>query len=355
MVALKPPSVFYFSDMNESTLVKRCYYLDNLKVLLTFLVIAHHAAMPFVEGENWAYQTSNTAEYMPFMWHFLSTNASFFMGLFFLISGYFVPKSFDRQGFWQFIGKKVLRLIVPVAAVTILLTSLGGQLEAGHTWFLESLFLFCLCYALIRLAAKNKTVKEFNISIITLLLTTVLMSVGSYFIRSVSPQNNWIVWGAFKFEPAHYLQYIIMFALGALAGRCNSFEKITQKNGLAALIIGLALCAGNYLRAGGAWDGFVWHWFGIYESFLCVFLCIGLVWLFGKFCNWNNGFWKWCSAQAFGAYVVHLPLLLIIEFALDKVWVGAFGKFALVTVLAIAVSFGLTWLLRLIPGVKKVL
>ena len=79
--------------------------------------------------------------------------------LFFLISGYFVPKSFDRQGFWPFIGKKVLRLIVPVVAVTALLTTLGGQLEAGHTWFLESLFLFCLCYALIRLATKNKTVK----------------------------------------------------------------------------------------------------------------------------------------------------------------------------------------------------
>lgn len=341
--------------MNESSPTKRYYYLDNLKVLLTFLVIAHHAAMPFVEGENWAYQTSNSAEYMPFMWHFLSTNASFFMGLFFLISGYFAPKSFDRQGFWQFIGKKVMRLLVPVMAVTVLLTTLGGQLEAGHTWFLESLFLFCLCYALIRLVTKGKTANNFSISIAILLLTAILMGVGSYFIRKVSPQNDWIVWSVFKFEPAHYLQYIIMFTLGVLAGRHNCFEKITQKTGLAALIIGLAFCAGNYLRAGGWWDGFVWRWFGIYESFLCVFLCIGLVWLFGKFCNWDNCFWKWCSAQAFGAYVVHLPLLLIIEFSLDKVWMGALGKFLFISAISIAASFIVTWLLRLIPGVKKVL
>lgn len=277
------------------------------------------------------------------------------MGLFFLISGYFVPKSYDRQGFLLFIGKKALRLIVPMVAVTILLTALSGQLEAGHTWFLENLFLFCLCYALIRLATKDKIVTNFNITIITISLTAILMGIGSYFIRIVSPQNNWIVWGAFKFEPAHYLQYIMMFVLGIMAGNCNSFEKISQKTGFAALIIGLAFCVGNYLRNGGAWEGFVWRWFGIYESFLCVFFCIGLVWLFRQYGNWSGRFWQWCSAQAFGAYIVHLPILIIIEFALDKIWIGAFGKFAVVSVLTIIASFALTWLLRLIPGVKRVL
>ena len=34
--------------MDKSGSTNRCYYLDNLKVMLTFLVIAHHAVMPFV-------------------------------------------------------------------------------------------------------------------------------------------------------------------------------------------------------------------------------------------------------------------------------------------------------------------
>ena len=85
-----------------STTATRSYCLDNLKVALTVLVIAHHAMIPFVGGEGWPFHPTNAAESMPWMWHFLNTNAAFFMGLFFMISGYFVPKSFDRQGFSKF-------------------------------------------------------------------------------------------------------------------------------------------------------------------------------------------------------------------------------------------------------------
>ena len=77
---------------------KRLLYLDNLKVCLTVLVIFHHAGQAYGDGGDWAYHPSNPAEFMPWIWHFFSVNAAFFMGLFFLISGYFVPTSFDKQG-----------------------------------------------------------------------------------------------------------------------------------------------------------------------------------------------------------------------------------------------------------------
>ena len=32
--------------------MQRSYYLDNLKVMLTVLVIAHHAMIPFADGEG---------------------------------------------------------------------------------------------------------------------------------------------------------------------------------------------------------------------------------------------------------------------------------------------------------------
>ena len=32
---------------------------------------------------------------------FVDTNASYFMGLFFFYSGYFVPRSYDKKGKWQ--------------------------------------------------------------------------------------------------------------------------------------------------------------------------------------------------------------------------------------------------------------
>ena len=78
--------------------MERLLYLDNLKVCLTVLVIFHHAGQAYGDGGDWAYAPSNPAEVMPWIWHFFSVNAAFFMGLFFLISGCFVPASYDKQG-----------------------------------------------------------------------------------------------------------------------------------------------------------------------------------------------------------------------------------------------------------------
>ena len=342
---MKTPSV------NEA----RCHYLDNLKVMLTVLVIAHHAMIPFAGGEGWPFHPSNAAESMPWMWHFLSTNAAFFMGLFFMISGYFVPKSFDRQGFTKFIGKKALRLLLPYAIISAVLTAASGTPESGHTWYLASLFLFCLLYALIRLVCKKTCENSKTLSLLLVTAFALVMGIGSYAIRQFYKQDYWIVLWVFKFEPVHYLQYIMMFAFGVMAGRGNWFNRMTATVGGSSLIIGLLLCIGNYLRAGGAWDYFVYKWFGIYESLLCVFFSVGLVWLFKSFGNWSGKFWQWSAAQAFGAYVIHLFVLLVVENLLDQLWLGVMGKYLTVLILATVGAFVITWLLRLIPGVKKVL
>ena len=238
----------------------RRFFLDNLKVLLTVLVVFHHSAQAYCDC-NWAYKPSNPQEYIDGLWHFLSTNAAFFMGLFFFISGYFVPRSYDKQGFGRFLGKKVLRLLVPMAAMTAFLSLATGIFETGHTWFLGSLFFFCLVYALLRLVLKPAP--EGCLSrptIVGMLIAAIVMGVGSYFIREVSPQDNWIriLW-ILNIEPAHYLQYILMFALGVLAGRFGWFEKMTRGTGLTALLIGVALCLGNYARTDGAWSYFVYR------------------------------------------------------------------------------------------------
>jgi fucose 4-O-acetylase-like acetyltransferase len=94
--------------------MKRLLYLDNLKVYLTVLVIFHHAGQAYGDGGDWAYTPSNPAEVMPWIWHFFSVNAAFFMGLFFLISGYFVPASYDKQGASIFVQKKLIRLGIPL-------------------------------------------------------------------------------------------------------------------------------------------------------------------------------------------------------------------------------------------------
>ena len=335
--------------------MKRLYYLDTLKVMLTILVVFHHAAEAYSPYSAWVYKPSNKDEMMPLIWHFNSVNAAFFMVLFFFIAGYFVPRSYDKQGVWVFVKKKLLRLGIPVVLVTALLTYATGQLEVGHLWYVESLLLFCLIYALVRRFVSPVHVKS-NVSLGGLLAVALVMGVGGYFIRQVSPQDNWIwVLGFIHIEPAHYLQYVIMFVLGVLAYRGQWLTEIKNRTGAISLLIGSALAIGDYVRNDGEWNNFVYQWFGIYESLLCVFFSVGLLWLFREFVNGTNAFQSWCSQQAYGAYIVHLFVLLAVQNMTDSLVLPGIVKFLIIGSVASIISFVITYLLRLIPGVKKVL
>ena len=335
--------------------MKRLYYLDTLKVMLTILVVFHHAAEAYSPYSAWVYKPSNKDEMMPLIWHFNSVNAAFFMGLFFFIAGYFVPRSYDKQGVWVFIKKKLLRLGIPVVLVTALLTYATGQLEVGHLWYVESLLLFCLIYALVRRFVSPVQINS-NVSLWGLLAVALVMGVGGYFIRQVSPQDNWIwVLGFIHIEPAHYLQYVIMFVLGVLAYRGQWLTEINNRTGAISLLIGSALAIGDYVRNDGEWNNFVCQWFGIYESLLCVFFSVGLLWLFREFVNGTNAFQNWCSQQAYGAYIVHLFVLLAVQNMTDSLVLPGIVKFFIIGSVASVISFIVTYLLRLIPGVKKIL
>ena len=339
--------------------MKRLCYLDNLKVCLTVLVIMHHAGQAYGNGGGWAYTPSNPAEFMPWIWHFFSTNAAFFMGLYFFISGYFVPRSFDKQGTKQFVHKKLLRLGVPLLFMGGIISILSGKPEIGHMWFVESLLVFCLIYALIRQWVQPVNEACYSKpTVIGLLVVALLMGVESYVIRQISPQDHWI-WPfgiiPLPMEPAHYLQYVMMFVLGILAYRFQWLDKMSNSVGFMALLIGIALAMGNYLRDGGPWDAFVWQWFGIYESLMCVFISFGLIWLFREFVSTTSRFWQWCAAQSYGAYMFHLLLMIVLQNAMDSIWIGAFGKFLFIGVVTTVLSFHLTWMVKMIPGFKKVL
>ena len=51
----------------------------------------------------------------------------------------------------------------------------------------------------------------------------------------------------------------------------------------------------------------------------------------------------------------HLLLMIVLQYATDSLWMGAFGKFIFIGIVTTICSFVLTWLVRLIPGAKRVL
>lgn len=333
----------------------REHYLDNLKVFLTVLVIFHHAGQAYGNGGGWAYTPGNPGEFLPWIWHFFSVNAGFFMGLFFLISGYFVPASYDRLGGEGFVKKKLMRLGIPLLFIGIITSSITGALEVAHMWFVESLLVFCLVYALVRKFCRPISEDcSSKPTIPGLLILGLVIGIGSCFIRRVSPQDNWIM-VPLKIEPAHYLQYVVLFVVGVLAGRFRWFDKMSNATGAVSLLAGAALAIGMYVMGDNGWSDFVWKWYGIYESLMCVFLCFGLIWLFRQAFSGSSPFLQWCAAQSYGAYVFHLLLMLGIQYATDGIWMGAFGKFVFIGISTTVISYFLTWLVRMIPGMKQIL
>ena len=92
----------------------RLYFIDNLRILLITLVAMLHLAITYGSGGSWYYR--NVPEgYMslPLTWYSTTVQA-FSMGLFFLISGYFTPGSYDRKGHKQFLKDRLLRLGIPI-------------------------------------------------------------------------------------------------------------------------------------------------------------------------------------------------------------------------------------------------
>src|SRR3712207_2769284 len=95
----------------------RLAYVDNLRTLLATLVVVHHVGQAYgPTGGDWPiFNPTRTAILGPFF----AVNASFFMGLFFLIAGYFVPQAYDRKGAGGFLKDRLLRLGVPLLFVSL--------------------------------------------------------------------------------------------------------------------------------------------------------------------------------------------------------------------------------------------
>lgn len=212
----------------------RISYLDNLKVALILLVIFDHVGLPYIGYSGFPYTPSNPNEQLPNVWRFMVINSSFFMSLFFFISGYFLPNTYDRQGTKVFVQKKFTRLGIPVLICGPIISAVIGRFYLGHLWYIENLLIFCLLYALYRKFFKPIILsKRININLFTTLLLSLFIGAGSHYLRHRYDQDYWAyALGFIQFEPVHYFQQVSMFVIGLLAGRNHGMlEKISSRMG----------------------------------------------------------------------------------------------------------------------------
>jgi glucans biosynthesis protein C len=378
----------------------RLYFLDNLRIALTVLVIAHHVGQAYgPTGGSWPIQEAARA---PILGPFFTVNRSFFMSLFFLISGYLMVMSYDRSRPVAFVKSRLLRLGVPLLAFFFLVIPLqqylchwadgtlgtmsfreyyhnayfghgvrpadwkGNWPEMSflHLWYVEHLLIVSLCYAVLRtvwnrlpvarrLSAGERTNPEVGDAawvklpgVGTILVFALVLAVASATIRTWYPIDKWIGFlGFIQVAFADVPRDLSFFILGVIAYRRRWFLGLSSKTGRAWLLIGLTLAVLWYAYALGLRQivpisrnamGIVYP---IWEAILCCGLCIGLLFLFREKLNRQN---RWTRAMADGqyaAYLFHFPIVVVIQYMIASAALSPFSKFLFVTVTAVPLTF----------------
>lgn len=365
----------------------RMVYLDKLKVMLTVLVIAHHAGQAYgPTGGQWPiFSLERSALLGPFF----TVNAAFFMGLFFLISGYFVPRTFDRKGTITFLKGRFRRLGIPLLLFGLLVTGpmlYFSQDDPGsfrqfinhvypneiptlfaHMWFVAHLLVYAIGYALWRqLTQRSSFTNRIKLSVPThqtILAYVLVLTIVTAVVRVWYPIDRWVTLLVVPAEIAHLPQYVSLFVIGILAYRGDWLRRLPTTTGMAWLGIGLVAAVARYAIAlPGGWNLFPSivttsePFWSLWEAVICVGFCVGLLVLFREWGNGQQGkLLLPMAGAAYAAYIIHLLVVIGIQFGLDTVTLTPFTKFALVALLGTILSFGIAHLALQLPGAKKIL
>ncbi|HEX7641666.1 MAG TPA: acyltransferase [Burkholderiaceae bacterium] len=344
--------------ISASRTSSRLAYLDNLKACLAALVVFHHAGQPYgPTGGSWPIFH---AEKFRLLGPFFHINASFFMGLFFLISAYFLPAAFERKGVAGLLADRFRRFGLPVLAFGLVLFPAyqhyqGGKnwgdsflpFEWAHLWFLGHLLIYALLYTAYRLwrgtAPDRARGRPFPGNKALLLYVFALAAVDMV-VRTWYPIDYWARF-VVKAEIAHLPQYASLFLFGLIASREHWLEDIPERTGrlwlgVAALAtaarFGYTLAHASFLNGDGLMIDMTWN---LWEALICVGMCIGLPYWFSRHIAGQSPFSRFAGRSAFSTYVLHLPILVLVQTAMEKT---AFGPLEL-AVLSGAITLALCY------------
>ena len=353
----------------------RLVYLDNIRVLLTILVIAHHVAANYGDLDVWYYQEPVSGPGSALAFTFLgSVNQAFFMGFFFLLSGYFVPASLARKGTGAFLRDRLVRLGVPLAAYVLLIHPLvwrlgrggGWQFGTGPMWFVEVLLLFTLAYV----AAKPllPAVGRIRLDERTTTLLAVGMGLGSFLVRTHYPVNEWLDFPTI--QPAHATQYVCLFVVGAWAWGTDLTEGLSpeltrgwRRAGLLASLAAVAAFVASDVPGDGKTNlepligGWTWQSFvtSMWEQVLAVCLITNLLRRFHLRWNTAGAMLSSAAASTYTVYVLHPIVVVALALALRNVAIPSLAKFALTMPVAVGLLFASAHYIRQAPGLRRVL
>ncbi|EFH81370.1 acyltransferase family protein [Ktedonobacter racemifer] len=372
---------------SEATARPRLFFVDHTRIFLTTLVIIHHLALTYIAGPWYYRETTYDLLTNLLLGLLVLFNQSFFMGCFFLISGYFTPGSYNRKGPKAFLRDRFLRLGLPLLIFTFILNPLIIYLGAGTPmpygsfllkygvstigtgplWFVEALLVFDCLYVFWRWLTRKRTTSTPATAISkpltyrAILAFILSLALITFLVRLWLP-FGWTV-PLVNLIPSNFPQYIGLFLIGLLATRHGWFQNIPTSMGKIGLGVALgstlilflpALLSGWGTFAGGLhWQAFV---YALWEALMGVGMSMGLLVFFRQRMNRQGNLGKLLSRQAYAVYIIHaLILVCVAEYALGSLHLYPLLKFALAMLISIPLCLVCAYLLRKLPLARKIL
>lgn len=371
----------------------RLFYVDNLRIFLISLVVLHHLAITYGAPGSWYYNEveADLISSIPFSM-FVATNQAFFMGMFFLISAFFMWPSLKRKGTLVFVKDRLLRLGIPLAGFYLLMSPLSVYLLVrfvdgmdisfwsfisagrgrgfGPMWFVEALLLFSLIYvALFAMKKKRKQeiekIRPFP-SIHRIILFALSISFGTFIIRIWLPVG-WAM-GFTGFQFPHFLQYISLFIIGIVSYKNNWLNSIDYKKGLRWFVfvqVMIFVVFPVLFYFGGATEGVLdrfiggLHWqslaYSVWEQLVGFSMIIALLGIFRERLNKQGRLAMGMSSSAYAVYIFHTPILLMIGVVFMSWDIYPLLKFIVLAPVSLIVCYSIASQIRKIPLIRKIL
>ena len=368
--------------------------LDHARSFLTLVVVLHHAVIPYThfghtDGKSW----------LGFDFIVAATD-SFFMAMFFFLSGLFVWPSLSHKAMTVHLRDRLFRLGLPfaIAAVTVIpiayyaialrenpdisfaafwwKTVTVGPWPSGPLWFVWVLMAFDLLASLLYRLSPNlldpinrlsqRSFEQPAKFFLFLLAVTALLYIPSllYF-----GPNRWFEFGPFSVQASRILLYEAYFFIGAGIGVAHF------KEGVLGADSRLSKSSWGWLIATLIPYGMLWvlifikheilgnpdpqpDWYlASYGLFFVTFSAAILFAILGFFLGSKR---PWTildrmQGDAYGIFLVHYPIVLWLQYWLFDYDLPAIVKAAIAFVLTVVFSWALTAALRKIPGANHVL
>ncbi len=371
---------------------QREYYVDRLRSVMVALVILHHTAITYgaIGGWFWREVEPSGSPSGILLMLFCNTNQAYFMGLFFLLAGYFTPASLERKGYARFTCDRFLRLGLPLLAFILILGPLtsgivnfaqgGGfwpairsiwehkEIINGPLWFAQALLIFSLGYCAWRAIFGSPLAKRERAQTPVpagrwWLLSALGVGTAGLAIRQVVPVGV----NVFGLQLGYFAGYVFLFAVGIAAWRHEWLAELNWKQARPWIItlliawpslpVGIAVAhAIHHGASSGAPSGLSFDaiFYALWEPFVAWGPIAAWLLVFREHMNQPSALWSWLNRRAYAVYIIHPPVLVGIALLLHGWAAPALLKFGVVGFFACAASWLIADPLVRLPGVWSV-